>query len=161
MILKKPTAVFLVVVALWIARAATFATAQRSGTVALSGTSDARFVFLFTPSRPVLGRYEVLVDRRAITDLTSGPIETLDAVDAFGTAGPYDRAALVRLYRGRRAQVSRSWTAGPDVRDSRFESVTLISPYPDPSFRQLVAGTLVIRWICEEACRSAKAFALH
>ena len=50
----------------------------------------------------------------------------LEPLEAFGAAGPYDRAALARLYAGRRVRVARGWIE----RDDRFESITLLSPYP-------------------------------
>ena len=59
-----------------------------------------------------------------------------------GAAGPYDRARLARLYGGTRVRVVRGWaeTAG------HFESVTLLSPYPDPDLTRLQPGTMVISW---------------
>ena len=50
----------------------------------------------------------------------------LEPLDAFGAAGPYNRAALARLYAGKRVRVARGWIE----RGDRFESVTLLSPYP-------------------------------
>src|SRR5919198_161536 len=50
------------------------------------------------------------------------------------------RAALSRLYGGRRPRVARGWRRRGDV----FESVTLISPYPDASLSRLNPGTMVI-----------------
>ena len=64
-------------------------------------------------------------------------------VDAFGAAGPYDRAALSRLYGGRRVIVARGWTE----HGNRFESITLISPHPDATLTGLMPGTLVIRHV--------------
>ena len=58
---------------------------------------------------------------------TAAPIEALEALDAFGAAGTYDRPALARLYGGTRVQVARGWT----TTGGRFESITLLSPYPD------------------------------
>jgi hypothetical protein len=40
-------------------------------------------------------------------------------------------------------RVVRGWRQQGD----RFESVTLISPYPDAALRRLLPGTMVIRWI--------------
>jgi hypothetical protein len=63
------------------------------------------------------------------------------ASDVFGTAGPYDRARLARVYGATRAQVAR----GPRGVDGRVtESWLLVSPYPDPSLRRLEPGTLLI-----------------
>ena len=70
-------------------------------------------------------------------------IETVPPLDAFGAAGTYDRAALSRLFGGRRTTVARGWTE----QGERFESITLISPHPDATLRRLVPGTLVIRHV--------------
>jgi len=149
MILKKGSGVFLVAAQLWIHGFTAASMAQERSTRPLAVTPAQTLAALFTPARPVLGRYEVFVTAEPIGNLAKGPIEALEAVDAFGLAGPYDRAALVRLYRGVRAQIARSWT----VQGGDFESLTFISPYPDPSFRQLLSGTLTIRWICDARCR--------
>src|SRR4051794_34382435 len=69
---------------------------------------DPALVALFTPPRPLLGRYEVcttpasveaLVEARSETTPDSsrpaaryGAIEALEALDAFGAAGTYKRA---------------------------------------------------------------------
>lgn len=150
MILKKRPGVFFVAIRLLIACVAATAVAQTAGTRPLLIAADPALTARFTPIRPVLGRYEVSVDPRPVADVVTGPLEVLEAVDAFGTAGSYDRAALIRLYRGRRVQVSRSWAFHTDpARNGDFESLTFISPYPDPSLRQLFSGTLIIRWICD------------
>ena len=72
-----------------------------------------------------------------------GPIEALEALDAFGTAGTYDRPALARLYGGTRVQVARGWRRT----GARFESITRLSPYPDALLTRLLPGTLEIRFI--------------
>ena len=54
----------------------------------------------------------------------------------------YSRAALARLYTGQRVRVVRGWID----RGDRFESVTLLSPYPDATLTRLVSGTMIIRW---------------
>jgi len=72
-------------------------------------------------------------------------VEALGALDAFGAARSYDRAALAELYGGIRARVARGWTRMPD----RFESLTFISPYPNAAMTSLEPGTLVIRWTCD------------
>ena len=98
---------------------------------------------LFTPARPQLGRYEVCTTREPLTAVARPEwrIETVPPLDAFGAAGPYDRAALSRLYGGRRVSVARGWTQD----GNRFESLTLISPHPDAALSRLLPGTLVIR----------------
>jgi hypothetical protein len=111
----------------------------------LAHTCDPILAELFTPARPHLGRYEACVTDEPIARARQagwqyGPPEQLEALDAFGSAGAYNRAALAQLYRGRRVEVVRGWR-----RDgARFESVTLLSPYPDASLRTLHEGTLVI-----------------
>jgi hypothetical protein len=102
---------------------------------------------LFTPLRPGLGRYEVCTTTDPLVEVAAagprfGPIELLEPFDAFGAAGSYDRAALARLYGGTRVRVTRGWMAYVD----RFESVTLLSPYPDATLTRLLPGTMVIRW---------------
>ena len=106
---------------------------------------------LFTPARPSVGRYEVCTtgDSQDVVRAEGSqagtqwaPIETLEALDAFGAAGSYRRSALAQLYGGTRVRVSHGWIATPD----RFESLTLLSPYPDASLTHLVNGTMVIRY---------------
>jgi hypothetical protein len=117
-------------------------------TVALS--CDPALTALFTPLRPALGQYEICTTTepldRVATDTARGPryglSEMLDPLDAFGAAGPYDRAALAHLYAGRRVRVVRGWID----RGDRFESVTLLSPYPDRTLTRLLPGTMMIRW---------------
>ena len=113
---------------------------------------DATLTRLFTPAHPRLGRYEVCTTPEAIEKVVSdagpdgphyGAIDLVQALDAFGGAGPYDRSALARLYGGRRPKVTRGWRQQAD----RFESVTLISPHPDASLTRLLSGTMVIRWV--------------
>ena len=108
---------------------------------------DPRLVSLFTPHRPVVGAYDVCttaepIDRAvaSMPDEHAAPAETLDALDAFGAAGPYDRGALNRLYDGRRPKVVRAWREA----DGHFESLTFVSPYPNPELTELNSGTLVI-----------------
>jgi len=115
---------------------------------------DPALAALFAPAHPTLGRYEVCaesdpIERVAASIAGSGPAFTMapaeltEPLDAFGSAGRYDRSAVARLYGGSRPRVARGWRQGGD----HFESITLISPYPDPSLARLVPGTLVIRWI--------------
>src|SRR5262249_61244885 len=77
---------------------------------------------LFTPVRPELGRYEVCTSDATL----DGDAESLDALDAFGTAGPYSRASLQQLYAGARVRVVRSWAA----RCADFVATTQLSPHP-------------------------------
>ena len=106
---------------------------------------DAVLAALFTPARPQLGRYEVCTTPEPLTALARPEwlTETLPPLDAFGGAGTYDRAALSRLYGGRRAIVARGWIE----MGNRFEAFTLISPHPDARLTRLLPGTLVIRHV--------------
>jgi hypothetical protein len=103
-------------------------------------TCDPAFAALFTPLRPHLGRYEVCTTS---APLDEGEGEALEALDAFGAGGTYDRARLARLYGGTRARVVRSWAEN----GSEIVSITRISPYPDPAISRLISGTLEIRFI--------------
>ena len=115
---------------------------------------DPALTALFTPLHPRVGRYEVCTTNDPIervvagethdgAEYTYGRMEALEPLDALGGAGPYDRFAVARLYVGRRVKVARGWQQF----DDRFESVTLLSPYPDPSLTRLVDGTMIIRLV--------------
>jgi len=104
---------------------------------------DPALLRLFTPAHPRMGRYEVCATSEPIQPLNGGPIQSLEALDAFGAAGSYDRPALSRLYGGTRVQVARGWT----LIGNRFESITRLSPYPDATFTHLQSGTLEVRFI--------------
>jgi hypothetical protein len=109
---------------------------------------DPALAALFTPARPRLGRYEVCVVQAPIeSGRPNGPkygeIEYLEPLDAFGTAGGYDRSRLAQLYGGRRVAVLRGWRQSEDD----LESITALSPYPDASLTRLQTGTMIIRWI--------------
>src|SRR5229473_7226337 len=67
-------------------------------------TCDPALTALFTPARPELGRYEVCTTDQPL----EGDAEALEALDAFGASGSYDRAALQFLYSGARVRVQRS-----------------------------------------------------
>jgi hypothetical protein len=94
---------------------------------------------LFTPIRPHIGRYEVCTSATPLPE----DAETVEALDAFGSGGSYDRAKLARLYGGTRVRVQRTWAA----RDQEFVSITRLSPYPDATLTHLDSGTLEIRFI--------------
>jgi hypothetical protein len=104
---------------------------------------DPVLVALFTPPHPHVGRYEVCVSDEPLQPIDGGAIEALEALDAFGTAGTYDRAALARLYGGTRVRVARGWRRAGE----RFEAITRLSPYPDASLTHLRPGTLEIRFV--------------
>jgi hypothetical protein len=117
-------------------------------TLTASLACDPALTALFTPPKPSLGRYEVCTTPDSLENVAAGagprfgPNELLEPLDAFGAAGPYNRAALTRLYAGRRVRVARGWIEYAD----RFESVTLLSPYPDATLTGLLEGTMVITW---------------
>jgi hypothetical protein len=110
---------------------------------------DAALAALFTPPEPVAGQYEVCTTGQAVEDVVKsdagthyGAVEDTDWLGAFGFAGPYDHAHVARLYGGKGVRIARGWR-----RDGkRFESVTLISPYPDAALTRLNPGTLIIRF---------------
>jgi hypothetical protein len=111
---------------------------------------DPALTALLTPLRPSVGRYEVCTTTDPLAVVVEdaagrshyGPTELLEPFDAFGAAGSFNRAALALLYGGKRVRVARGWTEYPD----RFESVTLLSPYPDATLTRLLPGTMVIKW---------------
>src|ERR671937_3129971 len=100
---------------------------------------------MFTPPRPQLGRYEVCTTSKALNAVARPDwlVEAQPPLDAFGAAGPYDRAKLARLYGGRRATVARGWIQ----ENGCVTSVTAISPFPDVALARLDPGTLLIRLI--------------
>ena len=99
---------------------------------------------LFTPPRPQLGRYAVCTTTQPLAVVASPgmTIEAVEALNAFGTAGPYDRFAVARLYGGRRVQIARGWTE----LGGQIEARTLISPYPDATLARLLPGTMIIKF---------------
>jgi len=128
--------------------------------VSLSGsknpayTCDPALTALLTPKRPVAGRYEVCTTPSSLDEVLAdvggqglrfGPVEATEPLDAFGTAGPYDRSALSRLFGGRRARVTHGWSK----QSHGLVSVTLVSPHPNREWTALVSGTLVIRYVVE------------
>jgi hypothetical protein len=112
----------------------------------LAYACDPLLTALFTPPRPRAGRYEVCTTPETIDSASQGvAITALEPLDAFGGAGPYRRFALAQLYGGTRVRVARRWRE----HDGRFESETLLSPYPDASLSHLRPGTMVIRFVVE------------
>jgi hypothetical protein len=109
---------------------------------------DPELVALWTPRHPQLGRYEVCTTSRALTEVAdpSWKVETMAPLDAFGDAGLFNKAAVARLYSGRRPTVAHGWVE----ENGRFISITLVSPYPDRQLRALEPGTLVIRYFVFE-----------
>jgi hypothetical protein len=128
--------------------AASLVAAAQTATALGPLTCDERLTALFTPLRPQRGRYQVCTTARPLTNVAdpAWAVETVGPIDAFSSAGPYDRAAVARLYGGRRVEVARGWVE----LDGRFEAITLISPYPNATLTALETGTLVIRYFLVE-----------
>ena len=108
---------------------------------------DPALAALFAPRQPRIGSYEVCttpepLSRATPAGWTMGAPENIDPLDAFGAAGSYDRSALARLYGGARARVVHGWRR----EGGRFESVTLISPFPDATLTHLRTGTMLIHF---------------
>ncbi len=123
------------------------------------GTPAPSLARLFTPLQAPEGAYAVTVlaegidaalanVKRALAPaaVAGGPpeswrVQSLDPLEAFGTAGVYDRSKVARLYAGRRVSAVR----GPVERAGKVvAAVTLISPYPDATLSRLEQGTIVI-----------------
>jgi hypothetical protein len=113
---------------------------------------DPGLAALFAPAAPRVGRYEVCTHAEPIEALVEAEpadgrhfsaVEALESLDAFGTGGTYDRSHLARLYGGTRVRVAHGWKESAD----RFESYTLLSPYPDASLTHLNPGTMEIHWV--------------
>jgi hypothetical protein len=123
------------------------------------GTPAPALARLFTPLQAPAGTYAVtvltagieaalpLVKKALAPEASSGnppgswQVQSLDPLEAFGTAGVYDRSKLARLFAGRRVSAVR----GPVERGGKVvAAVTLISPYPDATLSRLEKGTLVI-----------------
>jgi hypothetical protein len=119
----------------------------------VSQTCVSDLAAVFTPPAPVVGRYETCVAAEPIERVLEsgaadaaahyGTVAETDWLGAFGTAGRYDRARVARLYGGTAVRVARGWRKTGD----RFESITLISPYPDATLAHLNPGTLIIRFV--------------
>jgi hypothetical protein len=129
---------------------------------------DPALAALFTPRHPQAGRYDVCTVEAPIEDVAresgssgesgrpgetgrsmgsggSVEIDAREPLDAFGAIGAYDRSALAQLYGATRVRVARISAS----HDGRFESLTLLSPYPDASLTHLLPGTMVIRFTIE------------
>ena len=105
---------------------------------------------LFAPYGSRWGEFQVCTATEAVVPssadgFTYAAVEHLEALDAFGTAGAYDRSHLAQLYGGRRVQVLRGWRSN----EGRFESVTRLAPYPDATLSRVNAGTMIIKWTAE------------
>jgi hypothetical protein len=109
---------------------------------------DPELIALWTPRHPQLGRYEVCTTSRAIAEVADPAwrIEALAPLDAFGDAGSFNKAAVARLYRGRRPTVAHGWVE----ENGRLVAITLVSPYPNRQLRALEPGTLIIRYFVFE-----------
>ncbi len=110
---------------------------------------------LFTPLQAPVGAYTVTVladgidaalarVKQALAPVASAgnpagswQVQQLDPLEAFGTAGTYDRSKVARLYAGRRVSVVR----GPVERGGKVvAAATLISPYPDATLSRVESG---------------------
>jgi hypothetical protein len=120
---------------------------------------DPALAALFTPAAPTAGRYEVCTHADPIDALAEAgradgrhfsAAEALESLDAFGTGGTYDRSRLARLYGGTRVRVAHGWKESAD----RFESYTLLSPYPDASLAHLNPGTMEIHWVLSRSTQN-------
>jgi hypothetical protein len=144
----------------------TGAHAEAGGDIRLPGSPAPELAKLFTPRHAPVGAYQVTVLTEGIegairaVDAAVAPedrrgepegawqVQTLDPLEAFGTAGTYDRAKVAQLYAGRRVSVVR----GPLERKlATVAAVTLISPYPDATLSRLEPGTLAIMLNVERA----------
>ena len=112
---------------------------------------DPMLASLFTPPRPGIGHYDVCTRSDSLETVMAegrtagiqfGEVDAVEPLDGFGSAGAYNRFALVKLYGGMRVRVTRGWRQVGD----RFESVTLLSPHPDASLTHLEPGTMVITY---------------
>lgn len=127
--------------------------------VQLPGVPSPELAKLFVPRHVQDGAYQVTMLKDGIEGAVRlvkgavapdvGPddvagawrVQHLDPLEAFGTAGVYDRSRLARLYAGRRVSVVR----GPVERNGVVvAAVTLISPPPDATLSRLEPGTLAI-----------------
>ena len=113
---------------------------------------DPMLASLFTPPRPEIGHYDVCTRSDSLETVMAegrtagiqfGEVDAVEPLDGFGSAGAYNRFALVKLYGGMRVRVTRGWRRTED----RFESVTLLSPHPDETLTRLDPGTMVITFI--------------
>ncbi len=125
--------------------------------VALTCRFDGTLTRLFTPPAAPSGVYRVYVASAKIEDVVEAfrsvarseevrgawTVQETDPLSAFGDAGPYNRTKVAQLYVGVPVRVAR----GPIVRDGRtVASITLVSPYPDPTLMRLERGTLIIQF---------------
>ena len=125
---------------------------RRKGAAAVSWTDASELGALFVPANQ-RDSYSVAVTPASLEDVLSdlGRDATLvrtpgawqpreeSATDVFGTAGPYNRWQLARLYGARLVHVARGARAD---RGRVVEAWTLISPYPSADLRTLHPGTM-------------------
>lgn len=120
-----------------------------------SARFDATLTRLFTPPSVPQDTYRVYLTAERIglvsTFFRSAPgasssagawrVEALDPLTALGTAGPYDRALVARLYMGQPVSVAR----GTIAHGGRVTfSITLLSPHPNPQLSALDSGTMIV-----------------
>ncbi len=132
-------------------------TAARAPAPPFACRFDAALTRLFTPLDVPRDTYRVYVTDAPITHVATAfrdaapashaegawDIQQMDPLDAYGASGAYDRARVACVYLGVRARVAR----GPIVIDDKtVRSMTLVSPYPDPTLSRLNPGTLIIEF---------------
>jgi hypothetical protein len=82
---------------------------------------------------------QVAIDAEAVPAPGAWQAREESPLDALGTAGPYNRWLVARLYGSRRPRVARG---ARTVRGRVVESWTLVSPYPSADLRTLHPGTM-------------------
>ena len=126
------------------------------------GRRDPALERQFTPIAAPDGVYLISTVDRPIAELVTA-LKALDSApapgawdlthpeahEAFGQAGLYDRFQLAQLFGGRRLTVAR----GSLVVDGHRTGYTLISPHPDGTLSQIIAGTMVIQVRIGEGAR--------
>jgi hypothetical protein len=124
-------------------------------TLPASARLDPDLTRLFTPSNVPAGTYRVFVSPDPVARVASffrtSPgasssegawrIQSLEPLQALGSAEPYDRSLVARLYTGKPVSVARG-TVGRA--DHVTHSITLLSPHPDKTLSRLDPGTMIV-----------------
>jgi hypothetical protein len=130
------------------------ATAWLVGATPELGRRDRALERQFTPIAAPDGAYVVSTTDTPISQLAADlkrldpspapgawQVTHLEAHEAFGQAGLYDRFQLAELFGGQRLSVVRGSLAAGAYRTA----YTLISPHPDGTLSRIVHGTMVIQ----------------
>jgi hypothetical protein len=140
-ILRLLSATSLVVVAGSAAAAGAVAWLASPEYVRLVAPSNQRHAYAVSVTAAPLD--EVLAQVAADPDAVAAPgawqAGEESPLDAFGTAGSYNRWLMARLYGSRRPRVARG---ARTMRGRVVESWTLVSPYPSADLRMLHPGTM-------------------